>query len=91
MPIIMKISTMEKGTAVITTALCSALSPPTINSASVSRPMMADQKMRSQIGASWFTSLRMEVKLASTRAPESAEVTKNTIPRIATTAVVMVE
>ncbi len=88
MPTMIAKITSEKGRAVITTALCRAARPPAISSAMVIRPITIDQKMRRRTGASWFTSERIEVKLASTRAPESAEVTKKTMPSTVTTAAV---
>ncbi|MCY1543060.1 hypothetical protein D9M68_788540 [compost metagenome] len=67
--------TKENGSTMITVAFCRVGTPPTMSIARVSRPMARDQKMRSQEGASLAGSFSREVKLPSTSAPESAEVT----------------
>ncbi|MNV55451.1 hypothetical protein D3C71_1476850 [compost metagenome] len=59
----------------ITVVFCNAGTPSVISMPMVSRPMVIDQKIRSQLGASLLMSLRREVKLPKTSEPESAEVT----------------
>ena len=85
----MKNSTIEKGSPVMTTALCSVDRPPASSSDRVRPPITADHRIRIQMGASLLTSLSLEVKFDRTRAPESPEVMKNTIARILTATVVM--
>ena len=74
-PAITKNITKLNGRPMITVVFCSAVMPSVISMPRVSRPMVTDQKMRSQLGASLLMSASREVKLPSTSEPESAEVT----------------
>ena len=74
-PAITKKITKLNGSPIITVAFCRAEMPLVISIPRVSRPITTDQKIRSQFGASLLISFSFEVKLPSTSAPESAEVT----------------
>ena len=73
-------NTNEKGRPATTLTDCSEEKPPANKSPSVISPVAAAQKRRSQIGASAPEARFLLLKLASTKAPESAEVTKKINP-----------
>jgi hypothetical protein len=73
--IITRYMTTENGRPMMSVAPCRVVTPPTISIAMVSRPVTTDQNRRSGFEPSCLESSIFEVKLESTRAPESAEVT----------------
>ena len=78
-------STSENGRPAATETDCRAENPPENSSPSVMRPVAAAQKSRSQMGASSPDESPLLDRLASTSAPESAEVTKKIRPMMTET------
>lgn len=74
-----KIMTIENGNALAMVAACNDSSPPATSNAIARPPTSSAQKIRCQTGDS---SSPFEVSMSITKAPESAEVTKNSATRM---------
>ncbi len=71
-----------KGSPVTMVAVCKASKPPPIKRTAATEPSVTAQKIRCPTGASIFPP---EVKLSTTKEPESDEVIKNPAIRITAT------